>query len=240
MWIVDQPNPAREAQEDREARLRQLQAKRSRTPAEDVELEWGLVDGKPKRVKSYRAEWSKEQAQEALAKVLLQIEAPKPQGAGITLEQGAERYNQAKARKKSVAEMARVLESFKRDFGADTPLASITASRISEWEAGRLATTSRQTGKLLSQAAVNRPLATLRAMLRMACDKWEVVAKVPHIKLEKEDQSRLRWLTAGEGQGRLTACHASRNPHLADLVEFCLFTGLRQAEALGLTWDRVE
>jgi integrase len=27
---------------------------------------------------------------------------------------------------------------------------------------------------------------------------------------------------------------------LADIVEFCLFTGLRQAEALGLTWERVD
>jgi len=208
-------------------------------------LAWGFtvtmqVDGQPKRTRSYRAEWTKEQAQEALAKVLLQIETPKAQSSAVTLAEAAERYLQAKARKKSVAEMGRVLESFKRDFGADTPLASITASRISEWEAGRLAATSRQTGKLLSQAAVNRPLATLRAMLRMARDKWEVLAKVPHIKLEKEDQSRLRWLTPEEAERLFSACRASRNPHLVDLVEFCVFTGLRQAEALELTWECVE
>ena len=33
---------------------------------------------------------------------------------------------------------------------------------------------------------------------------------------------------------------ASRNAILADIVEFCLFTGLRQSEALGLTWERVD
>jgi integrase len=38
----------------------------------------------------------------------------------------------------------------------------------------------------------------------------------------------------------LVKCRKSKNAVLADLVEFCLFTGLRQAEALGLTWERVD
>jgi integrase len=36
------------------------------------------------------------------------------------------------------------------------------------------------------------------------------------------------------------AARASRNPDLADLIELSLFTGLRQSEALELTWDRVD
>src|SRR5262249_51018036 len=35
-------------------------------------------------------------------------------------------------------------------------------------------------------------------------------------------------------------CRTSRNADLADLVEFSLYTGLRQSEVLHLTWDRVE
>jgi hypothetical protein len=38
----------------------------------------------------------------------------------------------------------------------------------------------------------------------------------------------------------LAACGESRNRALMDLVEFALFTGLRQGEALSLTWDRVD
>ncbi len=66
-------------------------------------LAWGYtVTVNGKRTKSYRGEWTKEQAQEALAKVLLKIEAPKAQASGITFSQAIDRYLQAKARKKSV------------------------------------------------------------------------------------------------------------------------------------------
>lgn len=45
---------------------------------------------------------------------------------------------------------------------------------------------------------------------------------------------------AGGGDRLLAAARESRNPDLADLIELSLFTGLRQAEALELTWDRVD
>src|SRR5882724_12779777 len=35
-------------------------------------------------------------------------------------------------------------------------------------------------------------------------------------------------------------CRETKNSGLADLVEFALYTGVRQGEALGLTWDRVD
>jgi integrase len=35
-------------------------------------------------------------------------------------------------------------------------------------------------------------------------------------------------------------CRETKNSDLADLVEFALYTGVRQGEALGLTWDRVD
>ena len=42
---------------------------------------------------------------------------------------------------------------------------------------------------------------TLRALLRMAHERWGVLAKAPHIKLERE-RGRLRWLTAEEAERR--------------------------------------
>jgi len=45
----------------------------------------------------------------------------------------------------------------------------------------------------------------------------------PH---REEPQGRLRWLTRGEATILLTACRKSKNQALADLVEFCMFTGV--------------
>ena len=49
---------------------------------------WGYtvqVDGKQKRV--YKAEWTREDAEKALAARRLQVERPKPKSSGLTLAQ---------------------------------------------------------------------------------------------------------------------------------------------------------
>ena len=46
------------------------------------------------------------------------------------------------------------------------------------------------------------------------------------IRIERKPQGRLRWLTRGEATISLTACRKGKNQALADLVEFCMFTGV--------------
>jgi len=89
----------------------------------------------------------------------------------------------------------------------------------------------------LTGATINRALALLHHLLRLAYDEWELLEVVPRIRLEREPEGRLRWLTPEEATRLLDACRESRNPHLNDLVEFALFTGLRRGEVLGLTWS---
>src|SRR2546430_2517094 len=137
---------------------------------------WGFVTVENgKQVRCFKSEWTKEDAENALAARLLKIDQePKVKAAGLTLAQAAERYLATKARKRSLAKDRRTLEHFKSMFGADAALADITASRISEYKAQRLAATSvrrkdaQGNGTLLSAAAVNRPLALLRHLLRLA------------------------------------------------------------------------
>ena len=121
-----------------------------------------------------------------------------------------------------------------------TPLAQITAARISAWKADRLAATCAQTGRHYSPAAINRPLAALHHLLKLAHEEWEALSVVPKIRLEKEAQGRLRWLEPDEQTRLLAACRASRNPQLFNIVTVALETGLRLSELLGLTWDRVD
>jgi len=131
-------------------------------------------------------------------------------------------------------------QHLKAAFGKDTNLADITPAMISDYKVKRLATKSRQTGAPLSAAAINRPLALLRHLLHLAHEEWGVIASIPTVRLEDEPEGRLRWLTPEEANRLLATASESRNPDLVDLIELSLFTGLRQSEALELTWDRVD
>src|SRR5262249_30704908 len=51
---------------------------------------------------------------------------------------------------------------------------------------------------------------------------------------------RIRWLEADEEARLMDACGKSANANLAKIVTVALETGLRQAELMGLTWDRVD
>jgi len=158
----------------------------------------------------------------------------------LTLAQAVERYLATKARKRTVAEDKRQFEHLKAAFGADTPLAEITAAKISEYKAKRLSAKSERTGRALTAAAVNRPLALLRHLLRLAHEEWEQLEVVPRIRLEKEPQGRIRWLEPDEEARLLAACANSQNKELLGIVTVALETGLRKGELLGLTWDRVD
>jgi len=180
-----------------------------------------------------------------LAKALLQIEPQKRKCPGITLAQAADRYLASKARKRTIESDRRQLELLTVEFGAETPLAEITASRVSDYKAKRLAA-MRKIGRgevavdrRLTAAAVNRPLALLRHLIRLAHEEWEAL-EMPRIRLETEPQGRLRWLTQEEIARLLEAAAKSRNKELSAAVVLALNTGLRLGELIGLTWDRVD
>jgi integrase len=85
-------------------------------------------------------------------------------------------------------------------------------------------------------ATVNRYLATVRSLLRMARDEWQWIDNFPKIRLLPGEVERDRWLTR-EKADRLIRCSA---PHLAALVRFALATGCRAGEITGLEWSRVD
>ena len=214
---------------------------------------WGYsvwVDSK--RDRRYDSAWTKDDAEQALAARVLNIaqaETPATPSSGLTLAQAAERYLAAKARKRSLRGDRLMLEHLKAAFGAEIPLAEITAGRISQYKDGRLAATSERrkdaegTPTPLSAASVNRPLALLRHLLRLAHEEWEVLPAVPRIKLQKEPEGRIRWLgqyDPDEERRLIAACEKSGNPNLVVLVTVALETGMRQGEVMGLVWERID
>lgn len=87
-----------------------------------------------------------------------------------------------------------------------------------------------------SPATINRYLATLRNLLRMARDEWQWIDSLPKIRLLPGEVERDRWLTYEEADRLIAACP----PHLAALVRFALATGCRAREITGLEWNRVD
>ncbi len=96
-----------------------------------------------------------------------------------------------------------------------TRVSQITAAKISAYKADRLGKKSERTERSLPAAAVNRPLALLRCLLRLAVEEWEVLFLVPKIRLEKEPQGRIGWLEDYEEVRLLDACGESLKNVLA-------------------------
>ena len=87
-------------------------------------------------------------------------------------------------------------------------------------------------------ATMNRELATLKKAFNLARREWEWCTDNPvcRVSMEKENNSRDRWLTVEEEQRLLPAAA----PWLRELIVFAIYTGMRMGEILALTWTGVD
>jgi integrase len=91
-----------------------------------------------------------------------------------------------------------------------------------------------QTG--VRPATVNRVLEILRAILNRAKNEWEWIDSVPHIRMRKTENKRIRWLTKKQSTRLLNELPE----HLCHMAEFSLSTGLRASNVTKLKWDAVD
>jgi integrase len=87
----------------------------------------------------------------------------------------------------------------------------------------------------LSPASVNRELATLRRLLRLA-QEWRVIDRVPRIRLLRGERER-EFVFDRPERLYLEAAHAY--PDLRDVATILIDTGLRIGECLKLEWSDV-
>jgi integrase len=88
-----------------------------------------------------------------------------------------------------------------------------------------------------SDATVNRELACLKHLYSMA-GRWDWVSENPvrQVKLFRENNARLRWLTLEEETALLGHC----NPQLKAFVLTAVDTGFRACELQSLCWQAVD
>lgn len=88
----------------------------------------------------------------------------------------------------------------------------------------------------VKNGTVNRTLALLRSVLIRACVDWEWVDAIPKVRLLKEPDRRVRYLTHAEASALLNELPE----HLSHMVAFSLATGLRKGNVIGLCWSQVD
>jgi integrase len=93
-------------------------------------------------------------------------------------------------------------------------------------------------GKIRTDATVNREMAALKHMLNKAVE-WRKLTTSPFHQGSKltyrENNQRQRYLMEEEMEKLLNSC----SPHLQPIVEIALHTGMRKGEILKLKWDQV-
>jgi len=121
-------------------------------------------------------------------------------------------------------------------FFAGKKISEITLSRVEKYRILRL-NENAQHGNKTRPATVNRELACLRYMLRLA-ENEGIIESMPFkgLKMLKENNVRDRILTHKE-YDKLIACCL---PHTARIVMTAYYTAMRQGEILNLTWNRVD
>lgn len=89
---------------------------------------------------------------------------------------------------------------------------------------------------------VNRTLAVLRQVHRMAGKKWDEPVRAIDwsVHMKKEPKERVRWITPAEAGKLLAALRDAGADHIALAVEWSLYTGCRRSETLSIRWSDVD
>ena len=145
-----------------------------------------------------------------------------------TWQEAVVRYLVVKSNLRSIKDVKRTCRKLDPYFGRLT-LDQITGDLIWRVIQGEL----KKGNKV---ATVNRYLALIRCLLRMARDEWQWITSFPKIRMLTGEVERDRWLNRDEAKRLIAACP----PHLTALVRFALATGCRASEIKGLEWNRVD
>ena len=113
------------------------------------------------------------------------------------------------------------------------PIADITTRDVSE--------AMLKLPKGLANATINRYKSALSVVFSYACRQYNLISNpVQLIPSKREDNHRVRYLSALERKRLLEACKEASWPKLYLLVLIAITTGARRGELLGLKWSDID
>jgi len=129
------------------------------------------------------------------------------------------------------------IEKFRKYFKEETLLSSIEYGHLKTYR-NELMRSISQHGRLLTHSSINSEMSCLRHMFEEAVE-YDKIKKNPFkdgksLRL-KVDNKQERFLTPEEARRLFSEC----SPHLQQIVECVLYTGMRRQEVLGLKWNQV-
>jgi integrase len=145
-----------------------------------------------------------------------------------TWKEAVMRWLQESQHKRSLKEDQRHLR------WVDSYLGDCTLSQITRDLLERIATDKEK--RDVEPSTVNRLMATVRCVLRKAEREWDWLDKAPNVRMRKEENKRIRWLTPVEAYGLIQELP----PHLSDMAAFTLATGLRCSNVTHLQWTEID
>ncbi len=184
-----------------------------------------------------------EMAESALRKLKTSIDEgrylDKKKESKDTLAQLGERYlafcegKRQKSLRSKKTNVARILDHF----GKETMVCKIGMADVEAYQTVLSGTMASRKEVVLKPASINRRMATLKHMLHKAAE-WGIVENntAIGIKLYKENNRRIRYLTPEECNALLDACPSAT---MRQVVTLALNTGMRRGEILNLKWENV-
>jgi integrase len=174
------------------------------------------------------------------------IEPERKKIVNYNLNELVDEYKKWAERQKCYYSKVHLINQLSNDFG-QVLLKNFSAKLIEQYQSKRLQEGKRSVkidGSLIflpnKPATVNRLQATLSHMFTKAYE-WEMISedvlkRVRKVKLLKENNKRLRYLSHDECQTLINNCDA----HVRPIVITALNTGMRRGEVLSLKWDNVD
>ncbi len=140
-------------------------------------------------------------------------------------------------RQKSLRSKKTNVKGILAHFGKETIVCRIGVADVEAFQTALNATTASRKETSLKPASINRRMATLKHMLHKAAE-WGMIEGNPAtgVKLHKENNRRLRYLTPEECNALLEACPSAT---LRQVIVLALNTGMRRGEILNLKWANV-